>query len=108
MRKDILLILSLITLSLAPILFLSDSKGNIAEITVDGKIYKTLNLDKNAELTIKNEYGENKIVVENKKIFVETANCKDGVCVKTGAISKSGEIIACLPHRLLIEIKENE
>ena len=27
------------------------------------------------------------------------------VCVKTGKASKKGDVIACLPHKLLIEVK---
>ncbi len=33
------------------------------------------------------------------------ADCHDKICVKTGAISQKGEVIACLPHKLIIEIK---
>jgi len=107
-KKDFVLILSLILMSFFPLLFFSNLNGNIAKITVDGKLYKTLPLSENKELIITTEYGENIVVIKNKKIFVKSADCKDGVCVKTGEISKSGEIIACLPHKLMIEIEEDE
>ena len=33
------------------------------------------------------------------------ADCPDLVCVKTGKAQKKGDVIACLPHKLLIEVK---
>ena len=32
------------------------------------------------------------------------ADCPDKLCVKTGRISKTGETIVCLPHRVVVEI----
>ncbi|MFR4337598.1 MAG: NusG domain II-containing protein [Lachnospira pectinoschiza] len=32
------------------------------------------------------------------------ADCPDKLCVKTGMISKTGETIVCLPHRVVVEI----
>ena len=37
-----------------------------------------------------------------------SANCNDALCVKQGNISKVGQTIICLPHKLIIEIKGDE
>ena len=36
---------------------------------------------------------------------VAEANCGDHTCVRTGKISREGEVIVCLPHRLTVEIQ---
>ena len=36
---------------------------------------------------------------------VAEANCGDHTCVRTGAVSREGEVIVCLPHRLTVEIQ---
>lgn len=34
------------------------------------------------------------------------ATCPDKLCIKQGHIEKKGATIVCLPHHLVIEIKE--
>ncbi len=51
------------------------------------------------------DLGTNKAVIKDKKVYMQNANCKNQVCVKSGTISKKGEIIVCAPNRIIIEIK---
>ncbi len=51
--------------------------------------------------------GENQILVEPGSIAVVFANCPDKVCVHQGTIRNSLLPITCLPHGLVIELKEN-
>ncbi len=46
----------------------------------------------------------NLVVIENGSVRVAEASCKGRDCVNMGPISKEGQVIACLPHRLLIGI----
>lgn len=52
-----------------------------------------------------NEYNE--IVTTGDQIQIADANCPDQVCVKKGKISRPGQTIVCLPHKLLVEIKSS-
>ena len=51
------------------------------------------------------DFWDNLIIIENGKVSVTHASCKGNDCVQTGKISKEGQIIACLPHKLLITIE---
>lgn len=57
------------------------------------------------EIVIADEDGTNTIRIEGETIAVVDADCPDHVCVKTGKASQKGDVIACLPHKLLIEVK---
>ena len=57
------------------------------------------------EIVIADEDGTNTIRIEGETIAVIHADCPDLVCVHMGKASKKGDVIACLPHRLLIEVK---
>lgn len=48
--------------------------------------------------------GYNELVIENGTVRMLKATCPDQVCVHTGAISKPGQTIVCLPNRVVIEI----
>lgn len=57
------------------------------------------------DIVIADGHGANTIRIEDESIAVVDADCPDLVCVKTGKASKKGDVIACLPHKLLIEVK---
>ena len=56
-------------------------------------------------ITISDGDGKNVIRIEGETIAVVDADCPDHVCVRTGKAEKKGDVIACLPHKLLIEVK---
>ncbi len=74
-------------------------------ITVDGKIIKEIDLAnaKNSTFTI-DELKKYSFEIKDKKIRIIEADCPDKICVNTGFISKAGQVIACLPNKVLIEI----
>ena len=51
------------------------------------------------------EDGYNLLLIENGMASVTDATCPDQLCVRQRAISKSGESIICLPHRLVVQIE---
>lgn len=78
-----------------------------AVVQVSGRDSQRLALTKDVEFRLgDDETGWNLIRVEEGKILVAEADCPDEICVHTGAISQPGQVIACLPHGLLIYIEE--
>lgn len=84
-----------------------DMGGRTARITLDGELYKEIDLDAVAlpyDIRIETELGYNIVHVEHGAISVIEADCPDQVCVRQGKISGSLVPIACIPHRLIIEV----
>jgi hypothetical protein len=112
-KWDIIVIILLILLSFIPqiifgVILGKQYKGTYAEITVDGKFYKKIPLSEHTgedELEIKTKYGYNIVRVSGQSIQIIDADCKDKICVKAGIISKPGQNVICLPHKLMVEIK---
>ena len=83
--------------------------GISAIIEQDGETVAELNLNKNTKFVLNDgNGGSNTITVHNGHISVTEANCPDLVCVRTGAIFQTGEVIACLPHKLIITISSDQ
>ena len=79
-----------------------------AVVSVDGEEVRTVALtthEGRESFTVETPDGWNTVTVDGHTIAVTDADCHDKICVKTGAISQKGEVIACLPHKLIIEIK---
>lgn len=118
MKKwDIIIIVILIVISFLPegvFWIVSGRKnysGTYAEITVNSKLYKRINLSDHKgteKLTIKTKYGENVVEIQDNKISIIEADCPDKVCERPGFIEEPGDTLVCLPHRLIIEIKGNK
>lgn len=84
-------------------------EGAKAIVTQNGKAIKELPLNKETQLTLDDTNGgTNTLVVKDGSICMTEANCPDLVCVYTGNISHTGEVIACLPHGLIITIQDPE
>jgi len=109
-KADIVLFVLLLFLGIGSILLTRQEKFKDAqvEISVDGKVLKTVSLDKDQEILIDNEYGRNVIVIEDSKVYVKEADCAGRDCVEMNPISKGGQMIMCLPHKLLLTIVEGD
>ena len=109
-RMDFILIavVMLIALISAVIVYLTHNKGDMAVIKVDGNIVNELSLSDNTTITIEGyQGGSNTVSIIDGKAYVSEADCPDEICVKTGGISRAGETIVCLPHRVVVEIKSS-
>ena len=85
-----------------------DSEIRHAVITQDGKELYDIPLTGHTgtqDIRITGDGGSNTIRIAGETIAVIDADCPDLVCVRTGKAEKKGDVIACLPHRLLIEVK---
>ena len=111
-KGDKILIVSLIIISLISLGFIKNSNAGYKEkyisIQVNGEEYKKIIFDKKIigkQIPIETEFGYNLIEIGDGEVWVVEASCPDELDVKQGKISRSGEIIVCLPNKLVIEIK---
>ena len=88
--------------------------GSVADrvtVEVDGKLIATYDLpkgDKQEEVRIDAGNGRyNLLRLTSSGAFVKEANCPDQICVKWGKITKPGQTIVCLPHKVVISMIGN-
>jgi hypothetical protein len=74
-----------------------------ALIYQDGRLLYQLDLRENRTVTL--PQGGIKVLVQHGKVSVIEADCPRQICVHTGAISRPGQVIACVPNKMLIQIK---
>lgn len=114
---DIVIVIILLLLSFLPFLIFymnnasNDAENNIATISVDGEVIETFTLADDGETEVyeyADEHGhENKIVRTGNEITISYANCVDQLCVRQGSVSKVGETLVCLPHKLIVEVSND-
>lgn len=80
--------------------------GKEVIISRDGEELYRFSLMEEAHLSLEAGSGQtNEVDIQDGQVFVSSASCPDQICVHQGKISKKGETIVCLPHKLVIEIK---
>ena len=103
------LVLALAVLAAALVLFLllrpADSPGGWAVVTVDGVETGRYSLREDRTVRIGGETGYNILEIRDGAAAVTQADCGDHTCVRTGAISRSGQSIICLPHKVVVRIE---
>lgn len=78
--------------------------GTGASIETDGRRIALLDLSKNQVITIRGYLGNMDIQVQDGKIRVSSSPCKQKICQHSGYRSKAGDIIVCVPNKIVIRI----
>lgn len=105
-KKDGYLLLAVVFLCgiLLAILWLHKIPGDTLVITIDGAVYGSYDLSRDQTIPITRNNDQNTVSVKNGVVSMEQANCPDQYCVHHASIKSEGELIVCLPHKLVLEI----
>lgn len=110
-KGDKILIIAVVIISLVSLGFINKSGSaynkKYISVQVNGEEYKKIIFDKSLigkTVEIETEFGYNIIEVGDEEVRVIEASCPDKLDVLQGTISRPGELIVCLPNRLVIEI----
>ena len=108
-RGDIVVLILSLLLCAAPLLMLlpAPSTPTRAVVRQNGAVLCILPLETDTEKEIfaPDGSGFNRIRVQSGAVSIADADCPDRTCVRMGAISRAGETLVCLPHRLTITLE---
>lgn len=80
----------------------SPKKAQRVQIWADGVLLQELPIHWEGELPIDTHLGHNCIRMEKGEVWMVEADCPGGVCIRAGKISRSGQALVCLPHRISV------
>ena len=106
-KKDMLLIgaLLLTGIIITAGVWIFSVKGQTVQVRINGSVVSEYPLSQDRTVVLSGSGGGmNVLVIENGTARIDKADCPDGLCCRTGKISRSGQSIICLPHKLTVEI----
>ena len=109
-KADIIVIAAVLAVAgiLCLLLYGGNHGGQQVQIEIDGTVSEVLPLSEDCEKEIITpDGGSNTLVIADGAVWMKTANCPDKICVHHPKISRSGESIICLPHRLVITVTDS-
>ena len=99
--RDIILLV-LIAAMFLPFIALKGGEGEVMIVSGNGTEYYRLDTDR--VIRIESGGRVNVVRIEDKKVYMEESDCKNRLCIKTGPISRPGEVIVCIPNRVMVKI----
>ena len=104
--QDVAVLLLVLLVALAMILIPVLCRPNATELVITTPEGSTSYLlSKSQTLTVTSREVTLTVVIENGAAYVLESNCRDGVCYRSGSISRSGETILCAPAGVTLTVK---
>ena len=110
-KKDVCLLALLLAVAAVMALFIKLRGGYTGErivVTIDGAFFGEYRLSEDRTIDVEGDFGQNRIVIQNGSAYMEAADCPDKYCMAYRQLSKTNESIICLPHRLVVQVKDAE
>jgi hypothetical protein len=107
---DKVLIGCLIILSLAsyPFVRRMTKAGETVQIEANGTVYELVSLHTNQSFSVPGPLGNTIVVVQDGKVSVAESPCRAKICVRTGHIAHNGDLIVCVPNKVVVRVTGNE
>lgn len=107
-KWDILLAAALVLLIAASwLLFLSPASGQetYVLVQVDGAEWGRYPLNEDRTFAVERDGHYNLVQIADGKVSVTEANCGNGQCIHMGEKQEPGQMIVCLPNRVVITVE---
>jgi hypothetical protein len=73
-------------------------------VEVGGALLTSTVLGGTDTLKIRGPIGETTVLIEDGRARVLSAPCRQQICVRAGSISRSGEMIVCVPNEIIVSV----
>ncbi len=84
------------------------SKGEFVLVEYRNHVIFRLPLDKDQKLSVHGDSGGLVLQIKGEKVWVSQSQCPYKICMRMGKISHPGQLIVCVPNRIVIRIVGRE
>jgi hypothetical protein len=85
-------------------LWTEDGAGARVKIKYDQHLVKTVSLNADQEIHVNGALGESVVEIKDQQVRFRSSPCSSQLCVLHGWMHQAGEVMACLPNRVIIEV----
>jgi hypothetical protein len=79
-------------------------EGDTVRIEVDGNEFANVRLQDEQTLLVPGPLGKTEVVIRDHEVFVHDSPCRAKICVKTGHVSQAGQMIVCVPNKVVVRV----
>jgi hypothetical protein len=103
---DILIVTAIAAAAVAFIPVMRDAGPAVVCVRRDDRVIARYPLDRCAEFRVQGAEGPVDIKIDGEGVAVTRAACRNGICVRTGRVTRPGQRIICAPNHVVIEIRK--
>jgi|SRR5690554_3637877 len=109
-KGDLIIIVVLIIIGVSIITYTTffaprAAQGTTVVVEIDGEVAAQFPIyEDQAEIRFETSNGYNILEIADGRARIAEADCPDKLCVKTGWRQQVGQLIVCLPNRLIVRI----
>ena len=78
--------------------------GNRVVVTSDGDLCFTAPLDQPHSVNLDGPLGQTRLVISDKGARITSSPCPRKICISMGSARNTGDLLACVPNRILVRI----
>lgn len=103
---DWLLVVALLAIAVAGLARLAGAPSGGRVVVTDGdRTVLTAPLDSHNSFELNGPLGPSRLEIDERGARITVAPCPRRVCMTMGPIRRSGELIACIPNRILVRVE---
>jgi len=80
------------------------SKGEFVLVRYRNRVLYRLSIHEDRSLSVNGDSGGLVLQIRRGKVWVSQSQCPHKTCMRMGKISHPGQIIVCVPNRIVIQI----
>jgi hypothetical protein len=102
---DWLVILALLGTALAGMAWVASTPGGTRVlVTSDGETRYTAPLDQPRSFAVEGPLGSTHLVIDAQGVRITSSPCPRKICISMGPAKHSGDLLACVPNRIMVLI----
>jgi hypothetical protein len=103
--SDWLVVMFLLGVSLAGIAWVATApEGTQVVVTSGGQICFTAPLDQPYSVDLDGPLGKTRLVIDDQGARITNSPCPRKICISMGVARQTGDLLACVPNRILVSI----
>jgi len=103
---DWLIVLTLLGVSVAGIAWLATApKGTRVVVTSGDQTCFVADLDQPQSVDLDGPLGKTRLVIDETGAHVTSSPCPRKICISMGPARHSGDLLACVPNRIMVRIE---
>jgi hypothetical protein len=103
--SDWLVVLLLLSFSLAGITWVAKNQGGTrVVVTIGDQVCFTASLDQQHDVALDGPLGQTRLVVDDQGARILSSPCPRKICISMGSARQTGDLLACVPNRILVRI----
>jgi hypothetical protein len=83
-------------------------KGSDVLIFLGSRKVGIYSLLKDTELTLNGPMGKTEVIIKKGQAWISDAPCSHQICRHMGRIRKTGQMLVCIPNRIIIKIEGSQ